>query len=74
MAKKLVKIISVCLNPTHDDNTKTEGLHFDQKNSVVDGVTCLRKIKVDNINCVALVYHARHRFLEDQQIGVLLML
>ncbi len=59
----------VCFNSTHDDITKTEGLHFGQKKSVVDGVKGLGKIKVDIINCVTLVYHARHRFLEDQQIG-----
>ncbi len=45
----------VCFNPTHDDTTKTEGLHFRQKTSVVDGVKGLGKIKVDNINCVTLV-------------------
>ncbi len=59
----------VCFNPTHDDITKTEGLHFGQKKSVVDGVKGLGKIKVDNINCVTLIHHVRHRFLEDQQIG-----
>ncbi len=48
---------------------KTEGLHFGQKKSVVDGVKGLGKIKVDNINCVTLVHQARHRFLDDQQIG-----
>ncbi len=48
--------------------TKTEGLHFGQKESVVDGVKGLGKIKVDNINCVTLVHHAHHRFLKDQQI------
>ncbi len=36
---------------------------------MVDGVKGLGKIKVDNINCVTLVYHALHRFLEDKQIG-----
>ncbi len=59
----------VCFNSTHDDITKTEGLHFRQKKSVADGVKGLCKIKVDNINCVTLVHHARHRFLEDQQVG-----
>ncbi len=56
-------------HPTHDDITKTEGLHFGQKKSVVDRVKGLGKIKVDHINCVSLVHHARHRFLVDQQIG-----
>ncbi len=59
----------VCFNPTHADIANAEGLHFGQKKSVVHGVKRLGKIKVDNINCVTLVYHARHRFLEDQQIG-----
>ncbi len=44
----------LCFDPPHDDITKTEGFG---------------KIKVDNINCVSLVHHVRHRFLEDQQIG-----
>ncbi len=39
----------VCFNPTHDDITKTEGLHFGQKKSVVDGVKGLDKIKADNM-------------------------
>ncbi len=56
-------------SPPHDDITKTQGLHFHQKKSVVDGVKGLGEIKVDNINLVNLVHHARHRFLEDQQIG-----
>ncbi len=33
------------------------------------GLSWSPKIKVDDINCVTLVHHARHRFLEDQQIG-----
>ncbi len=37
--------------------------------SVVNGLKGLGKIKVDNINGVTLVRHARHRFLEDQRIG-----
>ncbi len=53
----------------HDDITKTEGLHFRQKKSVVDGVKGLGQIKVYNINCMTLVHHARHRYLENQQIG-----
>ncbi len=52
----------VFFNPTHDDITKTEGLYFRQKISVVDGVKGLGKIKVDNNNCVTVV-------LEGQQIG-----
>ncbi len=59
----------VCFNTTHDDITKTEGLHFRQNKSVVDGVKGLGKIKVDNMNCVTFVHHASHRFLEGQQIG-----
>ncbi len=59
----------VCFNPKHDEITKTEGLHFRQKKSVVDGVKGLGKIKVDNINCVTVDHNACHRFLEDQQIG-----
>ncbi len=39
------------------------------KKFVVDEVKGLSKIKVDDINCVAFGHHARHRFLEDQQIG-----
>ncbi len=53
----------------HTSIIKTEGRHFCQKKSVLDRVKGLGKIKVDNINCVTLVHHARHRFLEDQQIG-----
>ncbi len=49
--------------------TKTERLHLRQKKSVIDGVKGLGKIEADYINCVTLVHHARHRFLEDQQIG-----
>ncbi len=60
---------NVCFNQTYDDITKTEGLHFRKKKSVVDGVKGLGKIKVDNINCVTLVYHARHRYLKGKQIG-----
>ncbi len=59
----------VCFNPTHDDIIKTEGLHGRVKKSVVDVVKGICKINEDNINCVSLVHHARHRFLEDQQIG-----
>ncbi len=62
-------IRKVCFNLTHDDITKTEGFHFCQKKSAADGVKGLGKIKVDNINWVTLVHHARHRFLEDQQMG-----
>ncbi len=36
---------------------------------VIDGVKGPSKIKVTDINCEALVQHARHRFLEDQEIG-----
>ncbi len=36
---------------------------------VINVVKGLAKIKVDDINCVTLVHHARHRLLEDQQIG-----
>ncbi len=36
---------------------------------MVDGFKGLGKTKVDNINCVTLVHHARHHFLEDQHIG-----
>ncbi len=36
---------------------------------MVDEVKGLSKIKVDDINFVAFVYHAQHRFLVDQQIG-----
>ncbi len=46
-----------------------EEVHFRLKKPVIDGVKGLGKIKVDNINCVAFVQHARHRFLEVQQIG-----
>ncbi len=53
----------VCFNPTHDDIAKTEGLHFRQKKSVVDGVKGLGRIKVVNINCVTLVHHVRHGLL-----------
>ncbi len=48
---------------------QSEGLHFRQKKSVVYGVKGLGKIRGDDINCVAFVNHARHHFLEDQQIG-----
>ncbi len=37
--------------------------------SVINGVKGLAKIKADDISCVTLVHHARHRLLEDQQIG-----
>ncbi len=57
------------LQPTARRITKTEGLNFRQKKSVTDGVKDLAKIKVDDINCVAFVHHAPHRFLEDQQNG-----
>ncbi len=40
----------VCLNPTHDNITKTEGLNLGQKKFVADGVKGLGKIMVDNIN------------------------
>ncbi len=59
----------VCFNPTHDDITNIEGLHFGQNKSVGDGIKGLGKVKVDNINCVTLVYHMRHRFLEDHPTG-----
>ncbi len=59
----------VCIDPQHDDITKTELLHFQQKKAVVDGVKGLGKIKVGNTNRVAFVHHTRHRYLEDQQIG-----
>ncbi len=36
---------------------------------MVAGVKGVGKIKVDDINCGAFFHHARHRFLEDQQIG-----
>ncbi len=36
---------------------------------MIYAVKGLAKIKVEDINCVTLVHHARHRFLEDQQIG-----
>ncbi len=49
--------------------TTTEGLHFGQKKSVVDGVKGLSKIKVDNINCVILIHRVHHLCIEDQQIG-----
>ncbi len=39
------------------------------KKSVVDGMKGLGKIKVNDINRVVVVHHARHRFLEDHQIG-----
>ncbi len=45
---------NVCFNLPHGDIIKAE---------------LLGKIKVDNINCVAFVHHALHRFFEDQQIG-----
>ncbi len=48
----------------HDVITKTEGLHFRQTKSVIGGVKGFVKI-----SCVAFVHHARHRFLEGQQIG-----
>ncbi len=54
----------VCFDLTHDGITKTEGLHFRQKKSVIGGVKGFVKI-----NCVAFVHRTRHRFLEDQQIG-----
>ncbi len=60
---------SVCFNPPHDGITETEGLHFRQKKSVLDGVKGLGKIKIDKISCGAFVHHARHRKLEEQQIG-----
>ncbi len=46
---------------THDNITKAEGLHFHQKKIVVDLVIGLGKVKVDNINCVTLVHHARQQ-------------
>ncbi len=55
-----------CSPPTRTLETR---LNFRQKKYVVDGVKGLGKTKVDNINCVTLVHNARHRFLEDQQIG-----
>ncbi len=58
-----------CFILTHDDITKTEGIHFGQNKYVVDGAKSLGKIKEDNVNCVTLVYHARRCFFEDQQIG-----
>ncbi len=45
---------------------QTEGLHFRQKKSVVHVIKGLGKIKVDDINRVAFVRHALHRFLEDR--------
>ncbi len=48
--------------------TKAEG-HICQKKPVVDGVKSLGKINADNIDCVAVIHHACHRVLEDQQIG-----
>ncbi len=48
----------------HSDITKTEGLHFSQMKSAVDGIKSLGKIKIDDINCVAFVHPVLHRFLE----------
>ncbi len=36
---------------------------------MVDGVKDIGKIKVDDISCLALIHHARNRFLEDEQVG-----
>ncbi len=44
--------IKACFNPPHDGITKTKGLPFRQKKSVLDGVKSLGKIRVDDINCV----------------------
>ncbi len=59
----------VCFNPPYDGITKTERLHFCQKKSVVDGVKGFGKIKIDDISCGAFAHQARHRKLEEQQIG-----
>ncbi len=57
----------VCFNLPYDDITLSEGLHYRQKKSAVDGLKVLGKVSV--INCVTFIHHARHRLLEDQQIG-----
>ncbi len=58
-----------CFRPPAIDIPKAEEIHLHQKKSVIDGVKGFGKIKVDDINCVTLAHHVRHRFLEDQQIG-----
>ncbi len=58
----------VCFNPPDDDITKTEGLLFRHRKSVINGAKDLGNIAVDNINCVTPVHHARHVFLKDQQV------
>ncbi len=67
--RELSRPRKVCFNSPYDDIIKAEGLHFRQKESVIDGVKGLGKIKLDDINCVTIIDHVRYRFLEDQQIG-----
>ncbi len=59
--------VRVCFNPPHEDITLSEGHHYRQKKSAIDGVKFLGKVNV--INCVIFIQHARHRLLEDQQVG-----
>ncbi len=42
---------------------------FSANKFVIYGFKGLCKIKVEDIDCVTLVHHARHHFLEDLQIG-----
>ncbi len=39
------------------------------KKPMVDGVKDIGKSKVHGIHCLAFIHHARHRYLEDEQVG-----
>ncbi len=54
----------VCSKSPHDGITYTEGLHFHQKKCVLDNFKGLGNIKVGGTNYVAIVHHARQRFLK----------
>ncbi len=46
---------------SHDE---AKGNHLRKNKPVVDGVKAFGKMNVDDINCMAFIHHACHRFLE----------
>ncbi len=62
-------LVVVPVSPHRESPRLKDFIFASLQKSVIDGVKGPSKIKVTDINCVALVHQARHRFLGDQQIG-----